>query len=168
MRKQSLALAALGVIALLPVPVGAAAAQSRAATQALPHASSSAGGVTYGPTSKVLLSLITFSFGAHSGTITVTNGYGTTGTPEAHYQIAVKCATFLGNGLVYWGGPVTKSFPSKINEAGKWVFGYFKAGGPHHGSTAGEVVPSGTCYSATNRSLAGASFKIGTGVITVT
>ena len=131
------------------------------------RAASSSGGVSYHPTAAFPHNVMSFSFTTHSGTIDVVNS---SGGPRvgASYRLSVRCATFLPGGVVYWGGPVTSSGAGSLNEKGKWAFGYFKAGGPRRGRVAGQWAPTGTCYSAAARSLAGPSFPVVTGTISVT
>jgi hypothetical protein len=156
----------LSVVLVLAVTVGTLVVPTAAYGGAKQYASSSAGGITYGPASIYPRSVMKFRFDSNSGTITVENGTNTRPL-GSHYVITVKCAKFLGHGLVYWGGPVTKNYPSNFDATGKWDFGYLRAGGPGHGVLAGEIAPAGTCFSAANRPLAGPAFPIIHGVITV-
>ena len=159
--------AAAGVVAsaLAAAVVGVVAPAASANAQ--PHAASSAGGITYHPTAAFPHNVMSFSFGRDSGTISILNS---TGGPKigASYQVTVKCTTFLPNGIVYWGGPVSHSAPGSYDEKGRWVFGYFKAGGRQKGRVAGEFASTGTCYTGANKVLAGPSFPVLSGVIRVT
>ena len=158
MRKVGLLAAVAGLVLV---------SQSAVAGTSTHHASSRpAKGVTFGPIGGFAETLVQFDFGIKSGTITVENGINA--RPLAsHYRITVHCATFLGHGLVYYGGPVTKNFAAKLNESGKWIFGFYKAGGPGHGQGAGQVVPAGTCYSLKTKALAGPTTTVTSGAITV-
>jgi hypothetical protein len=155
--------AAVVAVAAL-APVGQAALAEAGSSH---RASSSPGGVSYHPTAAFPHNVMSFSFTSHAGAIDVVNS---SGGPRvgADYRLSVRCATFLPGGVVYWGGPVTKTGATSLNETGKWAFGYFKAGGPRLGRVAGQWAPSGTCYSAASKSLAGPSFPVVTGTISVT
>ena len=159
-RAAALIASTLAVAAIVVVP---AASASRTAQ---PRATSSAGGISYHPTAAFPHNVMSFSFGPDSGTISILNS---TGGPRigASYQVTVKCAKFLPNGIVYWGGPVSRSAPGSFNEKGRWVFGYFKAGGRRQGRVAGEFATTGTCYTGANKVLAGPSFPVVSGVIRV-
>jgi hypothetical protein len=142
-------------------------AEPGAAARRAPQASSSRGGVSYHPTAAYPHNVMAFRFSPHAGTITVVNA---SGGPRlgTNYRISVRCAAFVGNGVVYWGGQVTSTDAGSIDEKGRWAFGYFKAGGPGRGRVAGQWAPTGTCYSPAAKALAGPSFPVVTGVITVT
>jgi hypothetical protein len=135
-----------------------AALASGAASAAADVAFTSPGGVTYFGASGAA----SFNFTNPPPAGTMEAGVALAGNS---YQATITCATFLGNGVAYFGAHMTSSIASTAQ--GMYEYWRVTAGGPGVGTVAGLEYPTETCYDGANADPGWNIFTIETGSITV-